>query len=209
MAKSPKASEASATIGFTLVEAIVVSIITSLILFSFAQGLQGWLSVSAATERAISRSQKPLRQQIRLETIVQGLTPEWPDGPFPFNGTSNGFEGLTRTNIHQEHPGLVPVRLELSRIGNSNEMVYSSDGVRLILERIDDCPCAFAYLGADARWYPQWPPRQNPEGSPFSDANFYQTPQLPRAIKFSSTGNVSIGAVASHPYLRLREQELE
>ncbi len=199
--------------GFTLTEVLVALAITSLASLALFQSMGMWITLSAKASQSTERALGNLLQEAQFRTIVSGLTPGWPTIEKEiFIGKANFFSGLTSHQLHLESPVLDVVTVEIKRQEGNTQLNYLAFGTAWTMETYQDAVAGFDYLGADGNWYLEWPPAENPEPGPFSDASVYDTPQLPEAIRLTvenaSGTKITIARVESDPELPLKEGDL-
>ncbi|MEL6379802.1 MAG: prepilin-type N-terminal cleavage/methylation domain-containing protein [Pseudomonadota bacterium] len=209
--------------GFSLLEVLIALAITSLASLALFQSMSAWFAISAKTTGAAERALGGVVHNQQFRAVVGGLLPGWPYRPEEaFIGRADFFSGLTTASLHQREQGLAVVSMELLKDQRSGAITLSyaaragGEDTGWIMERFPAATDgAFSYFGADGRWYPTWPPAKNPEPGPFTDAELFDTPPLPLAVKMVVTGpkaaggttatrTVLIAPVESDPILPIR-----
>lgn len=205
--------------GFSLLEVLIALVITSLASLALFQSMSAWFAISAKTTGAAERALSGVVNNQQFRAVVGGLLPGWPARPDEaFIGRANFFSGLSTASLHKREQGLAVVSMELLKDRNANAITlsYAAANTGWVMETFPGATAgAFSYLGADGNWYPVWPPAKNPEPGPFTDAELFETPLLPLAIKMEVTGpapaggntvtrNVLIAPVESDPVLPVR-----
>ncbi len=165
--------------------ALAIMSVASLALFQSTAAL---LRLSDRTINAALRTQDVSVLQKSFNGLVGGLVPAWPkDTANLFTGTPTGFSGLTRTPFHTLDIRLTPFRMALENNGSGSALIYRSGKVEWALKTFSDTNARFSYLGADNVWRPTWPPENTPEPGSFGDAQFYDPPAFPLAIRLQAT----------------------
>lgn len=163
--------------GFTLLELLVVLIITTLTTLLLFQGL-GF--VMQLREQLLNQFEEAHRGQIQehwFRSSTAAIVPAYEDIPNPaiFKGEANQFKGLTIAGLDADHGVPVEFAWELNTENDVTTLIYRNaqkQGWAVLSWRGD--LGKFNYLANDGQWHEQWPPN-----------NFgVQPPQLPRAILF-------------------------
>ncbi len=201
--------------GFSLLELIASLAIVSLVSAALFQSIAAWMQLSARASAAAEGSLSAIAGQRMFDRIVGGLTFAWPEeDAFRFVGAADGFSGVAAAPLHGFHPHLAPVRVIVRRPDGEERgrITYQSGDIEWALQALDGT-AALSYLGADGVWRSTWPPAANPEPGPFDDAAYFDTPQLPLAIRASfSDGDASsawIADISGHPRIPQRLRDLE
>lgn len=99
--------------GFTLVEMLVVLIITSLAAALLMQASTHVLGLQQRLNAQLERLRGPALSADWLRQVVQGLQPDYHDGVARFSGTARGFSGLTTNPLSGAYGGLEPFAVVL------------------------------------------------------------------------------------------------
>ncbi len=201
--------------GFSLLELIASLAIVSLVSAALFQSMASWMRLSSRASGAAEASLAAIAGQQMFDRIVGGLIFAWPEETARrFVGAADGFSGITTTPLHGLHPQLASASIVVLRPNNATRgrIVYRSDEIEWTLREFDGA-AAFSYLGADGAWRESWPPETNPDPGSFGDAAYFDTPQLPAAIRlsFDDGGNstVWIADIASDPRIPQRVQDFQ
>ncbi len=201
--------------GYSLLELIASLAIVSLVSAALFQSAGAWLQLSTRSSAAADDALASIATQQMFDRVVGGLIYAWRDEPAGyFIGAVDGFSGLTATPLHGVAPQLLAVEVAAlqPQDGRPGRIVYSAGGVDRWTLRTFDGATTFSYLGADGEWRTSWPPANNPEPGPFDDAAFFETPQLPLAIRVtvseSGGGEIWIADIKSNPPIPQRLQDL-
>jgi len=163
--------------GFTLLELLVVLVITTLTTMLLFQGL-GF--VMQLREQLLNQFDEAHRGQIQehwFRNSTESLVPAYEDIPNAviFKGEANKFSGLTIAGLDADRGVPVEFAWELITENDNTTLVYRNaqkQGWAVLHWRGE--AGKFSYLANDGQWQDQWPPN-----------NFgIQPPQLPRAILF-------------------------
>ncbi|MEZ5671947.1 MAG: prepilin-type N-terminal cleavage/methylation domain-containing protein [Thiotrichaceae bacterium] len=163
--------------GFTLLELLVVLVITTLTTMLLFQGLS---FVMQLREQLLNQFDEAHRGQIQehwFRSSTESLVPAYEDIPNApiFKGEATKFSGLTISALDADHGVPVEFDWELTTDNDNVTLVYhdSQKQAWQVLNWQGELG-KFSYLANDGQWHDQWPP-----------ANFgLQPPQLPRAILF-------------------------
>lgn len=99
--------------GFTLVEMLVVLIITSLAAGLLMEASTHVLGLQTRLNAQLERLRGPALSADWLRQVVQGLQPDYDDGAHRFKGTARGFAGLTTNALSGAYGGLEPFAVVL------------------------------------------------------------------------------------------------
>lgn len=208
-------SKADSQAGFSLLELIASLAIVSLVSAALFQSMAAWMRLSARAAAAADATLTSIAGQQMFDRAVGGLTFAWPEETEArFIGASDGFSGHSATPLQGLTPGLdvIQVAIQSSVSPARGRIVYSSGDAVWALQEFDET-AALSYLGADGAWRSNWPPATNPEPGPFADAPFFDTPQLPIAIRLTygdaGATKVWIADISSHPRVPQRLKDLQ
>ncbi|MDZ7628379.1 MAG: prepilin-type N-terminal cleavage/methylation domain-containing protein [Parvularculaceae bacterium] len=193
--------------GFTLLELLIALAISSVVLTIFVQSLSQQARMNTRIRDAAARALSRSIEEARFRTIIDGLTPAWPEakGEF-FVGTAGALRGLTRTPLSASR-ALVPVFVTIEPVEPAFALRYKEGATDWTIARFS-AEARFTYLGADGVWYDAWPPEENPDPGSFGDAAFFETPQLPRAVRLETGDSDWIAPVGRTVTLPVRERDL-
>ncbi len=147
--------------GFTLVEALVVLVITSLVSVVLVQGFGLILSARTSFEnKLVAVDQAILQSNILLEPL-RGIVPDYPDRSNVFAGTDTGLRALT-TRPLQGRTG-TPVGFNLSFdfdvSRNETRLIYQEvNAAAKIVGQWEGRRGTFAYRDKTGDWSEVWPP---------------------------------------------------
>ena len=120
---SSGAREVGGGAGFTLVEMLVVLVISSLAAGLLMQASSHVLGLQARLNAQLDGLRGPALGADWLRQVVQGLQPDYPDGAHRFKGTARGFAGLTTNPLSGGYGGLEPFAVVLDRDEASDSAV--------------------------------------------------------------------------------------
>lgn len=199
--------------GFSLLELMVSLAIVSLVSAALFQSMAAWMRLSARASTAADEALTSIAGQQMFDRAVGGLIFAWPEETaYRFIGAPDGFSGVSATPLQGLFPrlGVIQVAIERPDDGRRGRIVYQSGATDWTLQEFDET-ASFSYLGADGAWRANWPPAVNPEPGPFEDAAFFDTPQLPLAIRASyvdhAVNKVWIADISGDPQIPLRQRD--
>ncbi len=185
----------SSSNGLTLLEMLVVLIITSLVAALLMQGFASILDMRGRLLAHLEYQDRIVHSNRWFRQSVRGLVAELPDHAHRvFHGTSENFRGTSvagpdqRSGITQ----LIEWRIEKEESGAA--LIYLGEfGHRFTALKLEEGKASFFYLDAEGTWHSAWPPQQLRAA----------TPQLPRAVRLQARyGNevlLWLAAVPAHP----------
>jgi general secretion pathway protein J len=188
--------------GFTLLEILVVLVITALISTVLIQGLSQAFQVRNGFETHIQNSESGILPEYWFRASVQSLIADYPAlthrnffqaaDAHEFKGDSSAFSGLTLTALDADNGVPMPFTWRVTRVPGATVLEYgNSRGDYWEVWRGDSAD--FVYLDKHGEQHAQWPPRRisaDLGGTPgFTSLslmpNEESVPQLPRAIILS------------------------
>jgi prepilin-type N-terminal cleavage/methylation domain-containing protein len=165
--------------GFTLMEMLVVLILTGLISTLLIQGLTHVLGLRI---RFLSQLEKQTTETLQahwFREISRSLVPDHPSGKNIFSGTEQGFQGLSFASLSGIKGVPTPVFIELVyksgniflqyKETNPNALIGDETFAAWEIARWTGHGGRFSYLDRSGRWHSHWPPpidksNQLPEG---------------------------------------------
>jgi type II secretory pathway component PulJ len=189
----------SVTTGFTLLETLVVLVITGLVSLVLVQGLGLVLAArTTAQDKVVDIDEAVLRQNLFLEPL-RGILPDYPERANIFAGEARRLHGLTARPL-QGRTG-TPVGFALSMDYDSSRgqtsLTYQEQNAEpLILGYWEGADGAFSYRDRTGQWSETWPPS--------ADADVVQTPWLVRVEMGSGFPSTLIAHVDGAHQRRLR-----
>lgn len=182
--------------GFTLVEVLVVLVITSLVSTLLFQVLAQVSRLQSRFGEQLAQSRNGAMRADWHRQVLQGLLAVESESPQRFVGQPRRLAGLTLTALRSQSgaPEFVALEIRPHPSGLGGELHYSSgeDGVGMVLMSWSGPgPADFAYVDAAGNEYNQWPPPSGrlpmpppaELGRPFTAPEALQVPpQLPTTI---------------------------
>ncbi len=158
--------------GFTLLEMLVVLILTGMITGILMQGLHQVFRLQTHFSRELFNTQQGEMYTEWFRQSVNGLMPDYADGKHKFKGSQREFSGMTLSPLNMAAETLVPFvwRLRFAPKTGQTQLQYGS---------ADDAPAVlawrgnsgqFVYFDANGEPHDDWPPLLG------------KWPQLPKAI---------------------------
>jgi prepilin-type N-terminal cleavage/methylation domain-containing protein len=159
--------------GFTLLEMLVVLLITSLIFVLLMEALNQVFHMQTRLETRNEGSIDEELAAVWLRDAVAGLQPDQRLAPHVFRGDAHRIEGITTNPVSAQRggvPTVISLSIESDRLKGESFLRYEDGETRVTLlsKPIDDM--RFRYLGDGGDAFDDWPPH-------FADA-----PQIPRLI---------------------------
>ena len=127
--------------GFTLVEMLVVLVLTSLAAGLLMQASTQVLGLQQRLNAQLERLRGPQLGADWLRQVVQGLQPDYSDGAHVFKGTERGFAALTTNPLSGSYGGLAPfaVVLDYDGASDSTALRYAAGAVPgVVVARLAD-----------------------------------------------------------------------
>jgi general secretion pathway protein J len=158
--------------GFTLVEILVVMIITGFIVAILLQSLHQVFRLQTHFGREIFQTQNGAMYADWFRQSINGLMPDYKDGKHKFLGERRRMSGLTLSPLGLEGGALIPFnwRLEFDPRSGQTGLYYGDGQPGEPILAWEGNNGNFIYLDAENEVHESWPPFLG------------QWPQLPRAI---------------------------
>lgn len=147
--------------GFTLLEVIVVLVITSLVTTILMQGLSVVLGTKLRFSSVLSGIEERGLQHSIITSPLRGLIPDYDDGNRRFNGDSKRIRGLTLYPLQgiSGAPTSFTLSIDYNSSENATEMTYLERGYdALRLVQWPGNTGEFSYRGREGQWVKNWPP---------------------------------------------------
>jgi general secretion pathway protein J len=187
--------------GFTLMEVLVVMVITSLISVVLVQGFSLVLAARTSVQNKIVGLERIVMERNIYLDPVRGILPDYKDRPNTFTGEARKLKGLTIRPLNGRMGTPVGFTLALDYDSARNQMVliYQEQGFDAQeIGRWEGQTGNFAYRDLKGDWLEEWPPE---------DPTAQQTPWLVRLTmgeEFPSMLMASI--IGSHQrYVRIQD----
>jgi prepilin-type N-terminal cleavage/methylation domain-containing protein len=158
------------THGFTLLEVIVVLVITGLISVVLIQGLGIVLAARTTVAHKILDLDKLMIQRNLVLDPLRGIVPDYNDHPFVFSGSERQLRGLTLRTL-QERAG-TPTGFTMSLTYSSDRgetlVIYQEDGRDPVeLMSWPDNVGSFSYRDRTGDWSDVWPVNDKSSQTPW------------------------------------------
>ena len=147
--------------GYTLMEVLVVLVITGLVSTVLMQALLQVLGLQQRFGLQLVRSETGTMQADWYRQVIQSLQPELPDSPDRLRGQERELRGVASDPFATAQGGVRPLELALRRDERSGRtrLQMRSEGREVTLpEWTDLTHAAFIYVDAKGDAHPQWPP---------------------------------------------------
>ena len=195
--------------GLSVVEALVSLAILSLVMLIGGRVLAVQAAIGSRAAQVAEAAMSEPSGITMFQHVTAHTIPAWPEEDATFEGLPHAIGGLTARPLHLKEPRLSPYALRLDRSPSGTIRVrYRSGGTDWIVGEIDGSTATLTYLGADGTWYERWPPDRNPAVGPFGEADLFDTPQLPLAVRLSGEDEAWIGALRHRHALPGRVRDL-
>jgi hypothetical protein len=188
--------------GFTLLEALVVLVISGLVSVVLIQGFGLLLGVrTSVRDKIVAVDETVIEHSLFLEPL-RGVVPDYPERPHLFVGDAQRLHGLTARPLQARAGTPVPFTLSISYDASSDRstLTYQEDNVEpLVVGSWEGRTGAFSYRDITGPWRQAWPP----EGDPLAP----QTPwliRIERSTGFPKNMVASVGGAHVRP-LRFRD----
>lgn len=179
--------------GFTLVEILVVLVITALVSTLLFQALAQVYRLHERSGAQLTQSQGGAMRVDWYRQLLQGLQTDYADGEHVFKGMQDRLQGLTATALNVD--GAIVQSFELAVNTSSargGELIYQVGQQRLVLlDWAQPGEARFAYVDDGGTEYPQWPPQLTGRTEP--------APQLPSAILLKIPGDEGMRVLVAVP----------
>ena len=156
--------------GFTLLEVLVVLVITSLISVVLIQGLALIVGVRTSVQnKIVGLDQTVLKQNIFLEPL-RGILPDYPNRPNTFRGDSKIIRGLTVRSLQSRvgTPTSFSMTLNYDSQRGETELVYQESGFEpQTLGQWEGSEEMFRYRDRRGSWLDAWPPNPDVPQTPW------------------------------------------
>ncbi len=146
--------------GFTLIEVLVVLIITSLIATLMLQGFRQVLDLRIRYLELGEAQDIQFLEQHWFATVCRGVVPGIKDGESRFKGDQRGFSGLTVGSLLGDLGVPQPFRVWLDKKERHYVLQYQEDkrAHKEMLAVLHSPQASFAYLDAQGKVVSRWPP---------------------------------------------------
>ncbi len=189
--------------GFTLIEVLVVLIMTGTITGLLFQALERAYRLQDRFGAELFGAQQGQMATDWYRQTVQGLRTDYPDGKNLFKGSEQEFSGLSDNSLGGQSGAPTPIRWQIRKDLRSGliELVYSAQDKDTPIFSWQTKAARFAYIDDQQTAHDAWPP---PLG---------RWPQMPKQIQLITLGGNGIDPVTiiaapmstAMPPLRLKD----
>lgn len=147
--------------GFTLLETIVVLVITALVSVVLVQGMGLVLSARTSVENKLVDADQYILQRNVLLDPLRGVIPDYPERPNIFNGQLRMVHGFTVKPLQERLGSPVGFTMAMDYDSGANEtvMTYREDkSDPIVIARWPGNVGAFYYRDRAGPWNESWPP---------------------------------------------------
>ena len=173
----------SRTRGFTLLEVLVVLVITALVSAVLMQGMGLVLGLrDNLGEKLLDLDQLSLERN-RVTFPLEGVVPDFDDGEDLFKGVEGSVSGLTTKPLlrREGRPTRFAINLQYDAGSRLNTLVYQEGNDPVItLSSWEGGQARFRYIGVDGQWVESWPQESAPVQ--LGVISEIRPPQLPELI---------------------------
>jgi len=158
--------------GFTLLEMLVVLILTGMITGILTQGLHQVFRLQTNFGRELFNTQQGEMYTEWFRQSVNGLMPDYDDGKYKFKGTEREFSGMTLAPLNAANEALLPFvwRLRFDQKTGQTRLQYGQEENTPVVLAWPGNSGKFVYFDAKGEPHAGWPPQSG------------KWPQLPKAI---------------------------
>ncbi len=175
--------------GFTLLEALVVMMITALVSAVLVQGFGLLLGARVAVQdKLVLVNESILEQSLILEPL-RGVVPDYPERPHVFVGEAQRLHGITIRPLQARTGTPVPFTLTMSydaRTDRTSLTYQETNTDPLVVGTWPGRTGAFAYRDLTGDWNESWPPKDK-----------LDVPQTPWLIRLERGAGFPANMVAS------------
>lgn len=158
--------------GFTLLEMLVVLILTGMITGILMQGLHQVFRLQTHFGRELFNTQQGGMYTEWFRQSVDGILPDYPNGKHKFKGSAREFSGMTLSPLNTATEALLPFiwRLKFDSISGQTQLQYGLEENAPVVLAWPGNSGKFIYFDAKDEPHDDWPPLLG------------KWPQLPKAI---------------------------
>lgn len=146
--------------GFTLIEVLVVLIIVAMTSGVLYQALERAYKLQERFGTELFKVQQGHMAADWYRQSVQGLYPDFPDGPSKFHGNETEFAGLSSNPLGTEYGAPTPITWKI-RVNSSNsttELIYVEPNRETTILAWRGTKAQFIYLDEKQAQFDRWPP---------------------------------------------------
>jgi prepilin-type N-terminal cleavage/methylation domain-containing protein len=177
--------------GFTLIEMLVVLVLTALVVGVVFEGLSRVADLRVRLVRHLDGALDEAIAGSWFRGSVAALTPDLDKAPDAFRGSSTEMSGLTMKPIDLAPGAGTPFawRLQPDAGGITRLSYRGADGAWREIAAWIGAGARFLYAGPDGEWRSDWPPPFSGASVPLGQVVMRERPQLPRFIRLDGGGD--------------------
>jgi prepilin-type N-terminal cleavage/methylation domain-containing protein len=149
--------------GFTVMEMLVVIVISGMIVMILLQALSQVMNLHYRFGVELDRNREETMAQSWLRSLIEGLQPDVDDGKHKLQGNSTELSGLSTSVLTEQYgsPAEFSLRIRYNRSKDRTEIEYKDalhQDAPLILWGWQGNQGKFVYIDKKQREYQNWPP---------------------------------------------------
>lgn len=146
--------------GFTLIEVLVVLIITGMVGGVLFQALEHAYRLQDRFGVELFSVQQGQMAADWYRQTIQGLHPDYPDGQSIFHGSNQEFSGLSSNPLSREYGAPTPItwRIRSNRQNGTTQLVYLEEKRETIILSWRGNEARFVYFDEKQAPHDSWPP---------------------------------------------------
>lgn len=176
--------------GFTLIEMLVVLVLTGLVVGVVFEGLSRVADLRIRLVRHLDGALDDSIVGSWFRGSVAALAPDLDKAPDAFRGSATEMSGLTLKPIDLAPGAATPFawRLAPEASGITRLSYRGGDGAWREIAAWTGAGARFLYAGPDGEWRSEWPPPLSGSSVPLGQVVMRERPQLPRFIRLEGGG---------------------
>jgi len=184
--------------GFTLIEMLVVLVLTALVVGVAFEGLSRVADLRLRLGRHLDGALDEAIVGSWFRGSVAGMQPDFNQAPDAFRGSATEMSGLTLKPIDLPAGAATPFAWRLlPETGGTTRLFYrGADGGWREVAAWSGAGARFLYAGPDGDWRSEWPPPFAGGTAPLGQVVSRDRPQLPRFVRLES-GNTENRPIAA------------
>lgn len=185
--------------GFTLLEMLVVMVLTALVVGIAFEGLSRVADLRVRLARHLDGALDETVVASWFRASVSALQPDLDAAPDAFKGSATEMSGLTLQPVDQSPGAASAFAWRLAQESASGLTRLSYRGVDGTWREIAAWPGAgarFLYAGPDGEWRSEWPPPLSGASVPLGQIVQRQRPQLPRFVSLDGGPGAEARSIA-------------
>jgi len=184
--------------GFTLIEMLVVLVLTAIVVGVVFEGLARVADLRVRLVRHLDGALDETITGSWFRGSVAALQPDYNEAPGAFRGSATEMSGLTLKPIDLPGGAATPFgwRLLPDASGVTRLSYRGADGAWREIAAWTGAGARFLYAGPDGEWRSEWPPPFS-GSTPLGQVVPRDRPQLPRFVRLEGTGGENRSIAAS------------